>query len=1154
MDLVEDQRVTPDSMDRTLPDVLTGPGHGPVLVIGGPGTGKTTLALDVLRTRMREGEPAEGMLMLVATRQAANRLRDELAMTAGVTFSEPIVRTYSAFAFDVIRRARQAGALASSPRPPRLLSGAEQDAFVAELLRGHRERGGGPAWPTELGEAVTTRGFRKEVREFLDRASELGLEADAVAALGQRCGVPEWTAAAAFLREYREVGLLDHEEAYDPAELVSIAVSLLSGAAGAEVARAERDRISTLVVDDLQEATGSQHRLVRLLAADRDAVLAASPDTAVQGFRGARPDLVRHAGEGLAAGLDAPVLELTRNHRLSGEISATVARVARRIPAATGELGRRWDDAPLPDAADQEAHGPWPDGLSPVGASPEGASPERSSSAGASRVPSRVDIRLVESAVHRDRLISRQVLQAHLFRGVQLGEIAVIVRNGTQVRSTARSLGLDGISTTVPPVEIPLRDEAAVRPLLTLLRIALEPVPDVPVSRGHREASAAAAAVQTLLTGPYGRATTLDVRSLRQQLLIHERAAQPAPQDPDAGEWGAARNSTELLAALLDGEFTEDVLATMGQVALPAKRLVAMLRACRDHLQGPHTAGTAIWALWNASGAVTRQGAVTGRNTDTGQNTDTGPAAGDAAAGRREPDWRETALSAKGLRADRANRDLDAVLALFQAAERYEDQFPGAGVGRFLEHLEQQDLPMDSLAGTAAPGGRVHVLTPAAAAGRDFDTVIVAGLEEGSWPSTGLRGTLLRSDDLVTVAEHGPEALAGVDVSAKLRGVREDELRQFVTALSRARNMLHLIAVSSDDESPSTFLTLVQPPHSPELRVAPVPSASTLPNLTARLRRVLESGADDTTAEAAGLLATLAVQSPPVAGANPETWWGLAPLSSADPIVAQGVPVRVSPSKVESVLESPLNWFVQAAGGVAPTDFARSLGTLVHAIAERHPEADQEELLAALSRRWDELQMPENWVGASEHQRAETMLGKLAQYYQQVHKEGRTIGAREQPFSVSIEPHAPGEHPVKLTGSMDRVEVTKEGKPLIVDLKTGKQLPTAKEIGEHPQLMTYQAAVLAGALRDAEIEGLTYPDQPEGAALVGVGNSNVKPSILPQGAVPADAGEPWELIAQAARGMSGTTFATTHEQGARVRCTHPGVCPICDEGRQVTEP
>jgi superfamily I DNA/RNA helicase/RecB family exonuclease len=862
---------------------------------------------------------------------------------------------------------------------------------------------------------------------------------------------------------------------------------LLTGSAGEQVAAAERDRLDLLVVDDLQEATGSQHRLVRLLAADRDAVLAASPDTVVQGFRGARPDLVRTVGESLANGADAPVLELTDNHRLRGKISDTVGRVARRIPAATGERGRRW--TPAPGEPFQDA----------------------------------VDVALVESGTHRDRLISRHVLDAHLFRGVDFDQIAVIVRNGAQVRQTARALGLDGISTTVPPVEIPLRDELAVMPLIALLRRALTPDQETPVRRNHTQAQADADAVQALLTGPYGRATTLDVRALRQKLLIHERAA------------GGVRNSTQLLAAVLDGEFSEEDLTQMGPVALPAKRLVAMLDAAREHLAGPHTAGTALWAAWNASGAVSRAGA--------------------SSSGKAESaDWRDVALRAKGLRADRANRDLDAVLALFQAAERFEDQFPGAGVERFLEHLQDHDLPMDSLASTAAAGGRVHVLTPAAAAGEEFDTVIVAGLEEGAWPSTGLRGTLLRSDDLVTAVEHGPEAMTSVDVSAKLREVRQDELRQFVTALSRARNRLHLVAVSSDDATPSSFLPLVHEPHTPEPTVQPVPPASTLPNLTAALRRTLEAGAGTDAADAAGVLATLATQEPPVAGADPGDWWGLAPLSSEDPIVSEGVPVRVSPSKVASVLESPLDWFVQAAGGVAPTDFARSLGTLVHAIAEDHPDAGQEELLMALAQRWDELQMPENWVGSSEHARAERMLDQLSQYYELVAKDGRRVVAREQPFAVNLDPHEPGDHPVRLTGSMDRVEITPDGRALIVDLKTGKVLPTAAEIGEHPQLMTYQAAVLAGALKNVDLDGLTYPERPAGAALVGVGTTNVKPKVMPQGGVDPDAEEPWELIAAAARGMSAATFTTTHHQGDRVTCTHPGVCPLCDEGRQVTQP
>lgn len=1099
-------------------------------MVGGPGTGKSTVALEVVIDRLRAGTHQDAILALVPTRQQADRLRDELALRSGATFAEPVVRTYSAYAFDLIRLAREQGLIRADGRPPRLLAGADQDAFIAELLRGHREHGGGPAWPDSLGQAVGTRGFRQELRQFLDRVSEWGLEADDVEGLGRRCGVPEWGACAQFLREYRRVGQLAHSEAFDPAELVGLALKVLR--AFPDFAAVQTGGLELLVVDDLQEATGSQHALVRFLAdparGRRDAVLLASPDTVVQGFRGARPDLVRLLpGELGGDNGPAAVVELTQNFRLSAPLSTAIRRVMLRIPSATGELGRRWEPRPEEGAAAGQAAGTAAGQAAGPATGPAGA--------GASAAEPPVDVRVVESVVHRDRLVSRHVLEAHLSRGVAYEDIAVIVRNGAQVRSVSRALGLDGISTEVPPVEIPLREEAAVLPLLALLERAL--VPAAPRVRDPREALADAAAVQSLLTGPYGRASSLDVRWLRQELLIHERAA----RGPEAE--GPAPSSTQLLAALLDGGYTASELRALGTTALPGVRLLDMLAAARQHLEGEHTPSTAVWALWDTARAA-------------------------------EP-WREQALGEHGLRGDRAHRDLDAVMALFQAAERYVDQHPGASVPDFLDHVRGQELPMDSLARTGSTSGRVKVLTPAAAAGLEWDTVIVTGLEEGLWPSTGLRGQLLRSDELATVAELGPQALRDSTVAQKLRAVRDDELRQFVTALSRARTQLHLIGISGDDATPSSFLELVRSDHAEPLVITAVPRPRTLTTLTALLRRTLEAGADEAAADAAGVLALLSLAEPPVPGADPARWWGLAPLSSADPIVAPGAAVRVSPSKVESVLNSPLNWFIQAAGGVAPVDFARSLGTLIHSIAEQYPEASQEQLLVALHHRWDELEMPQNWLGSTERERAERMLGRLAGYYESASAAGRSLVGLEQGIGVDLEPRSPGEHPVRINGSIDRVEADAEGRPYVVDLKTGKLIPTAVEAQQHPQLATYQAAILAGALLApqetlpddvgvgdnvgagdrAGLTGLGDPTHPAGAALVAVGTETAKATVRAQ--APIEAEENWaaDMVADAAELMSRADFVAMHEQGgAAVRCTLPGACPLCAEGRQVTEP
>ena len=107
--------------------------------------------------------------------------------------------------------------------------------------------------------------------------------------------------------------------------------------------------------------------------------------------------------------------------------------------------------------------------------------------------------------------------------------------------------------------------------------------------------------------------------------------------------------------------------------------------------------------------------------------------------------------------------------------------------------------------------------------------------------------------------------------------------------------------------------------------------------------------------------------------------------------MAPGEPVMVSPSKVEEVLKSPLNWFIKAAGGEATTDFARSLGTLIHGIAQDIPNGAGHEYLAELDKRWPSLGLPESWESDVDYKRAQEMLGKLAQYVIDARQQGRTL-------------------------------------------------------------------------------------------------------------------------------------------------------------------
>ncbi len=1050
-------------------------GAGPVLVPGAPGTGKSTVLVEAaVRRAQRDGLDPERMLILAPGRLAADALRDRFTARLDRSLSTTPARTWASYAFDLIRRAKAEGIL-PLPRAPKLLSGPEQDLIIKELLEGHAQPGLELPWPEDLGAALQTRGFRQEVRQLFDRIIESGRTAEDLAALGRRCGRPDWTAAAALYSEYRDVLDLRMPESFDPAGIITAARQIFQDAP--EFLAAERDRLQLILVDDIQEANPAVFELLADIAAGKDAIITSSPDTVVQGFRGARPDLVAELPR-LLAPAGGTVLErpLWTAHRHTPAVAQAWQAVAARISLrAGGTSARRLEPAQ-----------PGPAGLG------DGV----------------VEAHLLPSPVHELRYVAQRILEAQLNDGRDLGDIAVIVRNGGQLSQLQRHLAGQGIPVRIPVAESAVRDEVAVRPLLDAYAVALDPAVLTP------EAAVA------LLTSRIGGATSIELRRLRQSLRREELLG------------GGGRTSDALLVeALLE----PGALATLGIEGNAARRVARMIRAGRDAAGAPGgNAETVLWALWHSTGL----------------------------AGR----WTEAAL-AGGAAGARADRDLDAMMALFHTAERYVDQLPGSGPEQFLEYLLSQELPMDTLAARAQLEDAVELMTPASAAGREWPVVIVPGLQEGVWPNTRLRGELLGSTLFADAVEHGVEYALQLDPLSRLREIRYDELRSFSTAVSRAREVLICTAVSSEDDQPSSFLDYVAPLHPDQDRrgFTPVERPLTLRALVAELRQYAQlDGGPAEAAEATAVLAALAAAEPAVPGAHPGDWWGLAPLSSTDPVVPPGSTVFVSPSKVETVQKSPLDWFVQAAGGEAATDFARSLGTLVHAIAQDLPDASGGEYVAELVKRWPSLGMKDNWEGKLDFQRAETMVRKLAQYVLVMRSEGRSLVGVEQDFEVKLPdvaaPEAPGgeeawpARPAVLRGQVDRLEIDADGRLVIVDLKTGKRQPGKAELERHPQLGAYQAAVLAGGFAGPD-DG--PPPLPGGAVLAQLGTSTKSPGVQSQPPLDPEANWALDLVGEAARVMSGSTFEARHDPAKGGHgghgCRLPEVCPLCARGKQVTE-
>lgn len=1064
-----------DSLSAHIPltpdqeEVLAlGPGSGPVLVLGGPGTGKTQILIEAAVRRIRSGNTdPDQVLMIAPNRVSAARLRDQLTLRLDRSLSAPPARTWSSYAFDLVRRARVAGLMPELSRPPRLLSGAEQDLIIKELLEGHRRTSSLESrWPDALRLALGTRGFRQEIRDLFDRVSEYSLHAEDLADLGQRFDRLDWVAAAALYREYRDVLDLRMPEAFDPAGILTAARGILENFP--DFCAEEREKYSLILIDDYQESNTAMHALNGVLARDKDCLVTACPDTVVQGFRGARPELAGRLPEVLG---DVRVRQLTASHRLPARLRSAWAAVASRTPVSGTAAGYR-----------KLARG--------TADSSEGA----------------LSVHAVDSGYHEQRYIAQRILEAHVEQGRSFDDIAVITRTGSQVTELQRYLAAQDIPVSVPPAERAIRDEPAVRPLLDILGVVT----------GLRELDAELAI--SLMTSRIGGAGPLEIRRLRQLLRQEERLA------------GGPRDSDQLIVDL----FGQEQIAAGEPQLRPARRLKSILAAGREALEDEaSTPETVLWAVWSASGVSSR--------------------------------WEEAALR-QGPSGARADRDLDAVVALFQTAERYVDQMPGAPTSGFLEYLLSQELPMDTLAARAQKGAAVAILTPAAAAGRQWPLVIVAGVQEGVWPNLRIRGELLGSGDLVALLEHGPDFRRHRDPIALMQMTRADELRSFSTAISRASEELVCVAVSSDDQQPSSFLDILDPLPAGQYERprTDVKRPLTLRALVAELRKFAQQPDKHPEAaqEAVRHLGFMATHEPQVPGAHPESWWGLPMLSSDGPVVPPDAVVPVSPSRVEAVLASPLNWFVSAAGGERPTDFARSLGTLVHSIAQDMPEATGSEYTAELIRRWPTLGMKDTWEARADLRRAEQMVRKLGIYVVEMRQSGRSLSGTEVDFSVDLPVMIDGvERQARLRGQVDRVEVDSEGRTFIVDLKTGRNAPSDREVPAHPQLAAYQVAAVEG--------GLTMPPEPgattgepaatavAGAALVHLGTSTKSPKV--QNQPPLTAEETWahSMIEQAAELMSAAEFESVHDPKRAGYggggCRLPEICPLCAEGRQVTE-
>lgn len=536
------------TLDDTQSAVLTLQDGASASVIGAPGTGKTTTLVEALAERVLERGYGTGeVLALSASRSAATRLRDRIALRIGVPTNGPLARTATSLAFQLAgERAR-----ANAQEPPRLLTGGEQDQIIAELIDGHLEDGTGPVWPEPLvAEVRTLRGFRTELRELMARCVELGITPSRLSELGAITGHDEWRAAARFIGEYQRVVDSYRGTFVDSSELIAEAVSVVRGGSSL-------DRLRAIFVDDLQEATLATVSLLRAFAARGVAVVAfGDPDVASTTFRGAEATALGQ----LEARLGVPVSRfvLGTAHRQTPALRDLTTRVTERIGTAAAGVQRL-------AAAGREA--------------PGGATSADGAVGGAGAAQEVVRIEASSAPAEAARL-ARRLREQHLLNGVPWNRMAVVVRSGSHVPGLARSLAVAEVPTRTSVAGRALRDDFAARQLISVVGVelgAVDPTPDVATD---------------LLLGPFGGLDGISLRRLRLALR----------QEELAGEGN--RSADDLLVEALGapGRF-----ATIDSApARRASRLAETMAAGKAKAADGATIEELLWHAWERSGLAKR--------------------------------------------------------------------------------------------------------------------------------------------------------------------------------------------------------------------------------------------------------------------------------------------------------------------------------------------------------------------------------------------------------------------------------------------------------------------------------------------------------------------------------------------------------------------
>ena len=291
-------------------------GDGPLLIVAGPGTGKThTLTRRIAHLVLERHVNPGDILAITFTSRAAGEMKERLKKHLTGKKTIPMAATVHSFCHALLR---------DMPGETARFTIAD-DNVKADLIRKALEKDGEKA----------VKSLVKKAAELMERAKHnmLGPTSD-LSGLCLKSGISPQRLSGVY-RDY-QAGLAS-ENLMDFDDLIFAVVARLES--DSEFQKAVMSRFPYVFVDEYQDLNQAQYRLIRAMTTETSNLcVIGDPDQAIYGFRGSDSTYFNRFKNDYPT---AAVVRLTRNYRSAENILGASGQMIEKIPSGSGFVRSR---------------------------------------------------------------------------------------------------------------------------------------------------------------------------------------------------------------------------------------------------------------------------------------------------------------------------------------------------------------------------------------------------------------------------------------------------------------------------------------------------------------------------------------------------------------------------------------------------------------------------------------------------------------------------------------------------------------------------------------------------------------------------------------------------------------------------------------------